>query len=92
MHLAREGQEAAQASGGGRWRCHSAAEEEESVEYAGAGGAGVFRKVVPANDSVSGFFYFEAKPEAGDSLYLSGVRDARPNKELLYYEFSLNAQ
>ena len=46
-------------------------------------------KIVPANDSVSGFFYFEAKPEAGDSLYLSGVRDARTNKELLYYEFRL---
>ncbi len=46
-------------------------------------------KVVPANDSVSGFFYFEAKPEAGDSLYVTGVRDARTSKELLYYEFPL---
>jgi len=46
-------------------------------------------KVVPANDSVSGFFYFEASPEAGDSLYLSGIRDARSSKELLYYEFPL---
>jgi hypothetical protein len=46
-------------------------------------------KVVPANDSVSGFFYFEASPEAGDSLYLSGIRDARSSKELLYYEFAL---
>lgn len=46
-------------------------------------------KVVPANDSVSGFFYFEARPESGDSLYLSGVRDARTSKELLYFEFPL---
>jgi len=46
-------------------------------------------KVVPANDSVSGFFYFEAKPEVGDSLYLSGVRDVRTSKELLYFEFPL---
>ncbi len=46
-------------------------------------------KVVPANDSVSGFFYFEASPEAGDSLYLSGIRDSRSSKELLYYEFPL---
>jgi hypothetical protein len=49
-------------------------------------------KVVPANDSVSGFFYFEARPEAGDSLYLSGVRDVRTSKELLYYEFPLAAK
>jgi hypothetical protein len=46
-------------------------------------------RVVPANDSVSGFFYFEARPESGDSLYLSGVRDARTSKELLYFEFPL---
>lgn len=46
-------------------------------------------KIVPANDSVSGFFYFEAKPEAGDSLYISGVRDEHSTKELMYYEFPL---
>lgn len=46
-------------------------------------------KVVPPNDSVSGFFYFEAKPESGDSMYLSGVRDARTSKEILYFEFPL---
>ncbi len=49
-------------------------------------------KVVPANDSVSGFFYFEAQPETGDSLYLNGVRDAKTSKELLYYEFPLAAK
>jgi hypothetical protein len=49
-------------------------------------------RVVPANDSVSGFFYFEARPETGDSLYLSGVRDARTSKELLYFEFPLAAK
>ena len=49
-------------------------------------------RVVPANDSVGGFFYFEAHPEAGDSLYVSGLRDARSGKELLYYEFPLAAK
>jgi hypothetical protein len=49
-------------------------------------------KVVPANDSVSGFFYFEAHPESGDSLYVSGVRDSKTSKELLYYEFPLMAK
>lgn len=48
-------------------------------------------KVVPANDSVSGFFYFEAKPESGDSIYISGVRDEHSSKELMYYEFPLAA-
>ena len=46
-------------------------------------------RVVPPNDSVSGFFYFEARPETGDSVYLSGMRDARTSKELLYFEFPL---
>ncbi len=49
-------------------------------------------KVVPPNDSVSGFFYFQAQPESGDSLYLSGVKDARSSQELLYYEFPLAAK
>jgi hypothetical protein len=49
-------------------------------------------KVVPANDSVSGFFYFEARPEAGDSLYLSGVRDSKTEQELLYFEFPLTGR
>lgn len=49
-------------------------------------------RVVPPNDSVSGFFYFEARPESGDSVYLSGVRDARTSKELLYFEFALAAK
>jgi hypothetical protein len=49
-------------------------------------------KVVPANDSVSGFFYFEARPEEGDSVYLSGIRDAKSSKELMYYEFSLGGK
>jgi len=46
-------------------------------------------KMLPPGDSVSGFFYFEAKPENGDKLYLNGIRDARSGKELLYFEFPL---
>jgi hypothetical protein len=46
-------------------------------------------KMLPPGDSVSGFFYFEAKPEVGDKLYLNGIRDARSGQELLYFEFPL---
>jgi hypothetical protein len=45
--------------------------------------------MLPPGDSASGFFYFEAKSEAGDKLYLNGVRDARSGQELLYFEFPL---
>ena len=44
-------------------------------------------KMLPAGDSASGFFYFEAKSEPGDSLYVSGLRDARSREEILYFEF-----
>ncbi|MFL6465136.1 MAG: hypothetical protein ACJ73N_12095 [Bryobacteraceae bacterium] len=47
-------------------------------------------KMLPPNDSASGFFYFEAKPEVGDKLYLNGIRDARSGQELLYFEFPLD--
>ncbi len=46
-------------------------------------------KMLPPGDSTSGFFYFEAKPEAGDKIYLNGIRDARSKQEMLYFEFPL---
>jgi hypothetical protein len=46
-------------------------------------------KMLPPGDSASGFFYFEARPEPGDKLYLNGLRDARSGEEILYFEFSL---
>jgi hypothetical protein len=47
-------------------------------------------KMLPAGDSASGFFYFEAKPEPGDNLYVSGLRDARSRQEILYFEFQFD--
>ncbi len=47
-------------------------------------------KMLPPGDSASGFFYFEAKPESGDKLYLSGVRDARSGQEIMYFEFPID--
>jgi hypothetical protein len=46
-------------------------------------------KVIAPGDSASGFFYFEAKPESGDKLYVNGLRDARSGQDLLYFEFTL---
>jgi hypothetical protein len=46
-------------------------------------------KMLPPGDSTSGFFYFEAQAEVGDSIYLSGMKDARSRKEILYFEFPL---
>jgi hypothetical protein len=46
-------------------------------------------KMLAPGDTASGFFYFEAKPESGDSIYLNGLRDARSGKELMYFEFGL---
>jgi hypothetical protein len=49
-------------------------------------------KMLPPGDSASGFFYFEAKPEAGDKLYLNGMREARSGKDVMYLEFPLAEQ
>lgn len=46
-------------------------------------------KMLAPGDSASGFLYFEAQPEAGDKLYLDGMRDARSGQGLLYFEFPL---
>ncbi len=47
-------------------------------------------KMLPPGDSASGFLYFEATPETGDKLYLNGVRDARTQEEIIYFEFPLD--
>lgn len=44
-------------------------------------------KMLPPGDSASGFFYFEARSEPGDKLYINGLRDARSGQEILYFEF-----
>ncbi len=46
-------------------------------------------KMLPPQDSTSGFFYFEARPEPGEKLYLNGLRDTPSGQEILYFEFGL---
>lgn len=47
-------------------------------------------KMLPPGESASGFFYFEAKSEPGDKLYLNGLEEQPGQHELLYFEFPLN--
>jgi hypothetical protein len=49
-------------------------------------------KMLPPGETASGFFYFEAKAEAGDKLYLNGLRDARSGRGILFFEFPLSGQ
>lgn len=49
-------------------------------------------RMLPAGDSASGFFYFEAKSERGDKLYVNGIREARSGKDIMYFEFPLEEQ
>jgi hypothetical protein len=44
---------------------------------------------VAPGDSVSGFFYFEARLEPGDHIYLDGMAQARSGQPLMYFEFPL---
>lgn len=46
-------------------------------------------QMLPNGDSANGFFYFEAKPEPGMKLYLSGLRLRPSGKELFYFEIEL---
>jgi hypothetical protein len=47
-------------------------------------------QMLPPGDSASGFFYFEAKPEPGDKLYVNRLRDARNGQEIMYFEFPVD--
>jgi hypothetical protein len=49
-------------------------------------------KMLPPKDSANGFFFFEARPEPGDSLYVSGIKDARSGQEIMYFEFPLGGK
>jgi hypothetical protein len=49
-------------------------------------------KMLPPKDSANGFFFFEARSEPGDKLYVSGIRDARSGQEIMYFEFPLDGK
>lgn len=49
-------------------------------------------RMIPAGETVSGFFYFQTRFLEGSSLYLSGIRDAQTGKEFFYVELPLEKQ
>lgn len=48
-------------------------------------------RMLPAGESVYGFVYFQARPEPGASLYLTGIQEASSGRELFYFEIPLDA-
>lgn len=49
-------------------------------------------RMLPAKESASGFFYFQATYRGGSRLYVTGMREASSGKELLYFELPLDTK
>ncbi len=47
-------------------------------------------RMVPAGESVHGFFYFNTELDPEGQLYLTGLSEARSGKELFYFEIPLS--
>ena len=46
-------------------------------------------RMLPPNDSASGFFYFQTANHTGAMLYITGVSEAATGQELFYFEIPL---
>jgi hypothetical protein len=46
-------------------------------------------RMVPAGESVHGFFYFQSRLEPNSKFYLTGLSEAKSGKELFYFEIPL---
>lgn len=46
-------------------------------------------RMLPAGESVHGFFYFQTQMEPETRLYLTGLSEAKSGKELFYFEIPL---
>ncbi len=42
--------------------------------------------LLPAGESVHGFFYFETRNPPGSHLYVTGIKDAASGKDYLYFD------
>jgi hypothetical protein len=49
-------------------------------------------KLLPLDEKVFGFFYFQADYKPGSRIYLTGISDASTGKEYLYFEVPLEKQ
>lgn len=46
-------------------------------------------RMLPPRDQAGGFFYFQARPEPGMKLIISGIFERPSGKEILYFEIPL---
>ncbi len=46
-------------------------------------------KVIPPNETASGFFYFQTGHRSNSTLYVSGMEEAGSSRELIYFEIPL---
>ncbi len=46
-------------------------------------------KLLPAHESVHGFFYFQATHRPGSKFYLSGIKVAATGQDIIYFEIPL---
>jgi hypothetical protein len=49
-------------------------------------------RVLPPGERASGFFYFQANPQPGLRLYISGIVERPSGKEMLYFEIPLTKE
>ena len=49
-------------------------------------------RLLPAGESMNGFFYFQAWDVAGAKLYLTGIKDAATNQAYFYFDVPLDAK
>lgn len=48
-------------------------------------------KLLPAHDSVNGFFYFQTTHEPGARFYLTGIKVAATGQDIFYFDFPLES-
>jgi hypothetical protein len=47
--------------------------------------------MIPPGETASGFFYFQTGHRTGSTLFVSGLKEAASNQELIYFELPLAA-
>jgi hypothetical protein len=48
-------------------------------------------EMIPPGETASGFFYFQTGHRTGSTLFVSGLKEAASNQELIYFELPLAA-
>jgi hypothetical protein len=48
-------------------------------------------RFLPPGETASGFFYFAARSQSGDTIYINGLHEEPSHRQLLYFEFALES-